>query len=91
MQFALAVVHEIVKFVGLLYIGQALVRLVSFGRSATNPVYHFLRFLTSPVERMVRVVTPATVLDRHVPLVSFLLVFWLWLVLIWVRQAQGAG
>lgn len=91
MQFALAVVHEIVKFVGLLYIGQGLVRVLCFGRHATNPVYNFLRFLTSPVERVVRAISPRSVLDRHIPLASFLVMFWIWLALIWVRLGQGAG
>ena len=33
-----------------------------------------------------RRITPKAVVDKHVPLVSFLLVFWIWVVLIFVRR-----
>lgn len=85
MQFALALVHELVKFAGILLIGQLLVYALSFGRHENNPVYRLFRFLTSPVVRAVRLVTPAKVADRHVPVVSFLLLFWVWALLIFVR------
>lgn len=92
MQFTLAVVHELVKFAGLLLIAQGLVRVLSFGRHEANVVYRALRFLTSPVVRFGRMVTPRIVVERHVPLATFLLLFWAWIVLIFVRReflAQG--
>lgn len=82
----LALVHELTKLVGMLYIGQGAVYLLSFGRHEANPVYRLLRFLTSPVTWLVRRLTPAFVVDRHVPLVAFLLLFWIWLALIFVRR-----
>ncbi len=85
MLFALALVHELVKFVGLLLLGRFLVYTMSFGRHERNPVYQFFRFITSPVVWMVRRITPARVADQHVPLVAFLLAFWVWLALIYVR------
>ena len=85
MQFVLALVHEVVKFVGLLLLGQLLVYALSFGRHDSNPIYRLFRFLTSPVVRAVRWITPAKVADRHVPVVSFLLLFWVWALLIFVR------
>ena len=86
MQFFLALLHELTKYVGLLFIGQFLVFVLSFGRHEGNPVYRFFRFLTSPINRVVRRITPKAVVDKHVPLVSFLLVFWIWVVLIFVRR-----
>ena len=91
MQFGLALVHELVKFAGLLLVGQFLVYAMSFGRHETNPVYRMMRFLTSPVVGAVRRVTPAKVADRHVPVVSFLLLFWLWALLIFVRHDLMMG
>lgn len=85
MQFALALVHELVKFAGILLIGQFLVYALSFGRHENNPVYRLFRFLTSPLVAVVRRITPAKVADRHVPVVSFLLLFWVWALLIFVR------
>lgn len=94
MQLFLALLHELVKFAGLLLIGQGLVFVFSFGRHETNPVYRFMRFLTSPVTRFVRRITPALVVDRHIPLVAFFLLFWAWVALIFVRRAlilQGSA
>lgn len=94
MPMLLALLHELVKFAGLLLIAQGLVFVFSFGRHEQNPVYRFLRFLTSPVTRAVRAITPSAVVDRHVPVVAFLLLFWAWIALIFVRRAlilQGAG
>lgn len=87
MQLFLALVHELVKFAGLLLIGQGLVFVFSFGRHDANPVYGLFRFLTSPITRAVRAITPAKVADRHVPVVAFLLLFWMWFALILVRRS----
>lgn len=91
MELSLALTHELVKFIGLLLIGQALVYVLSFGRHEKNPVYGVLRFLTSPVVKLVRRITPAKVADQHVPVVSFFLVFWAWVILIMVRHDLMQG
>lgn len=59
-------------------LGQFVVYAMSFGRHEQNPVYRAMRFLTSPIVKPVRRITPAAVIDKHVPVVSFLLVFWAW-------------
>lgn len=91
MAFALALAHELVKFIGLLLIGQGLVYVMSFGRHDNNPIYRVFRFLTSPVVRGVRLITPTKVADRHVPVVSFFLAFWAWVILIFVRHDLMQG
>lgn len=91
MAFALASVHELVKFIGLLLIGQGLVYAMSFGRHDRNPIYRTFRFLTSPVVWGVRRITPAKVADRHVPVVSFFLMFWVWVALIFIRHSLMQG
>lgn len=72
----LGYVQLLVAFAAMLLIGQGAVYLLSFGKQETNIIYRFFRFLTSPVVRFVRRVTPAKVADRHVPLVAFFLLFW---------------
>jgi hypothetical protein len=91
MTFALAATHELVKFIGLLLIGQGLVYVMSFGRHERNPVYRTFRFLTSPVVWGVRRITPAKVANHHVPVVSFFLMFWVWVALIFVRHDLMQG
>jgi uncharacterized protein YggT (Ycf19 family) len=72
----LNIVYTLAAFVMLLLVGQLLVRVLSFGRHEENAVYRFLRFLVSPVTKVVRRITPARIDDRHVPVVTFFLLFW---------------
>jgi hypothetical protein len=81
MQLLLLYLQTLVMFAGLLLLGQGLVFVLSFGRHETNPVYRLFRFLTSPVVKAARAITPQQVADRHVPLVAFFLLFWIWLAL----------
>jgi hypothetical protein len=88
------VIHELVKFVGLLLVAQVFVFALSFGRHERNVVYRGIRFLTSPATRLVRLITPRIVVDKHIPLVTFLIMFWAWVALIFVRRefvAPGAA
>lgn len=73
-----SVLKGMAEFIALLLMGQGLVYLLSFGRHDTNAVYLMFRFLSSPVVRAVRVITPRRVADRHVPFVGFFLLFWVW-------------
>lgn len=79
------VLKGLVEFAGLLLIGQAAVFLLSFGRHEVNPVYRAMRFLTSPVTRTVRRLSPAFVVDRHVPALALLLLFWIWVFLTFAK------
>ncbi|NBS64604.1 MAG: hypothetical protein EBT33_09685 [Betaproteobacteria bacterium] len=87
------VAKALVEFAGLLLLGQGLVFLLSFGRHESNPIYRFLRFLTGPVVRPVRVITPRFVVDQHVPAIALFILFWAWVALkFWqVVLAHEAG
>lgn len=75
------VLKGLAEFAGLLLMGQGLVYLLSFGRHETNPIYRFMRFLTSPVTRAVRRIAPAFIVDRHIPALSLALLLWIWVAL----------
>ncbi len=81
MKTTLIYVQALVMYAGFLLLGQGLVYLMSFGRHEENAVYRFFRFLTSPIVKPSRAVTPKQVADRHVPVVAFFLLFWIWLAL----------
>jgi hypothetical protein len=57
-----------------------LVGLLSGARREGNVVYRLLKVLTGPFVRGARLVTPRLVIDRHVPLVAFLLLAFGWLI-----------
>ncbi len=81
METALRVFQGMVFYAGVLLAGQGFIYVLSFGRSESNAVYRFMRLLTSPITKVVRLITPKKIADRHVPVVAFFLLFWLWLFL----------
>ena len=85
MEAFLAVVHNMVMLVGILYLCQLLVGVFNWPARENNVVYRLFRFLTSPVTKAVRAITPEKVADKHVPIVAFGLLFWLYLMLIALR------
>ena len=91
MQSLVIVLKGLVEFAGLLLLAQGAVRLLSFGRHEQNLVYQGLRFLTRPVVAAARAVTPAAIVDRHVPAVAFFLLFWCWVALLLLKVQQMAG
>lgn len=60
-------------------LGQWLVGLLAGARRDGNPFYRLLKVLSDPFVRGARFLTPRLVLDRHVPLVAFLLLAFGWL------------
>jgi uncharacterized protein YggT (Ycf19 family) len=79
--FALGLIQTLAFYVGMMLIGQGGVYLLSFGKHETNAVYKLFRLITSPVVNVVRKFTPARVADRHVPVVAFFIMFWIYLAL----------
>jgi hypothetical protein len=79
------VLKGLVEFAALLIVGQGLVFLLSFGRHEQNVVYTFMRFLTSPVVKAARWVSPRVVVDKHVPAVAFFLLFVIWVFLTFMK------
>lgn len=59
-------------------LGQGLVGLLSGARRDRNVVYQLLSMVTRPVVALARAFSPRVVLDRHVPLVAFLMLVLLW-------------
>lgn len=60
-------------------VGQWVVGLLAGAKRDTNFFYQLLGILTRPFMRLARVLSPRVVLDRHVPLVAFLMLGFVWL------------
>lgn len=65
-----------VALMGLL--GRWLLGLLAGERRSSNLFWQALDFLVRPFTSAVRFVTPKLILDRHVPLVTFCLLGWIW-------------
>lgn len=81
----LSVLHNMVMLVGILYISQFLVGILNWPARENNAIYRFFRFLASPITKAVRVLTPDKIADKHVPVVAFFLLFWLYVGLFFAR------
>jgi uncharacterized protein YggT (Ycf19 family) len=73
----LAIAYSMFALIGMVYAAQLIVGIFNWPARHNNPVYRFLGFLTSPVTKVVRAITPAQIADRHVPVVAVFLLFWL--------------
>lgn len=75
---------EIVKLLAeialLCLVGQWVLALLAGRKRDTNPFYQLFQVLTKPLLRSARWISPRVVLDRHLPLVAFLLLFFIWIV-----------
>lgn len=61
-------------------LGQWVLGLLAGAKRESNLVYQLFAVLTKPVIRLARWLAPRVVIDRHVPLVAFLLLLFSWLV-----------
>lgn len=68
-------------------VAQLLVGLFAWGRRRDNPVYQLFALIASPFTRLLRRVTPQRVVDRHIPLATFLLLGFAWLFVVFELRA----
>lgn len=62
------------------FAGQWLLGLLAGRRRDTNLFYRLFKVLTDPFVKGARWITPSVVLDRHLPLVAFLVLAFTWLI-----------
>lgn len=60
--------------------GQGVLAVLAGAKREQNLFYQLLQVLTRPFVRGTRLITPRIVIDRHIPLVAFLLLLSVWLV-----------
>jgi uncharacterized protein YggT (Ycf19 family) len=82
----LSALRALVEVVLLALLGQGAVAMLSGARRQANPIYQLFAVITKPVIRAVRFVTPKLIIDKHVPIVAFFLLFWLWIFLAWAKR-----
>jgi hypothetical protein len=73
------ILKTIAEIALLALVGQWLLGLLAGARRDSNFFYRVLDVMTRPFVRLARLLSPPVVLDRHVPLVAFLLLAFGWL------------
>lgn len=84
--FLVRALRAIVEVAGLALLGQGLLAVLAGKARQQNFVYQLFQVVTRPVIRAVRFITPRFILDRHLPLVSFFVLLWLWIALAFAKR-----
>ncbi len=75
-----SVIKLLAEIALLALLGQAVLGLLAGARREQNLFYQVLQVMTRPFIAGARFIAPKVVIDRHIPLVAFLLLFFAWLV-----------
>lgn len=85
----ISILRTLVEVALLSLLGQGAVGLIAGGARERNPIYRFFCIITRPPIRMVRLVIPRIVIDRHIPFITFFVLFWLWILLAYVKRLNA--
>ncbi|HLP98777.1 MAG TPA: hypothetical protein VK149_10060 [Sideroxyarcus sp.] len=83
--FLVSALKALVEVAGLSMLAQGLIGILSGKAKEDNFVYRLLKVVTAPVYKGIRLVTPKFVVDAHIGLVAFFLLFWVWIALIYAK------
>lgn len=78
MLFLVSVFKLIAEIALLCLVGQWVLGLLAGAGRERNTFYRIFQVLTGPFVRGARIITPRIVLDRHVPIVAFLILVFIW-------------
>ena len=81
-----SIFRTLVEIAGFALLGQGILALLAGKYCENNVFYRVLRIVASPPVRAVRFIAPRFILDAHVPFLTFFLLFWLWIVLAFVKS-----
>ena len=82
----LSALRAVVEVALLALLGQGVLALLAGSGRDSNIVYKLFKTVTAPVLKAVRFITPKVVIDKHLPFVAFFVIFWLWILLAWIKQ-----
>lgn len=83
--FIVSVLKALVE-VGLLsMLAQGIVGFLSGKAKDNNFVYRLLQIITGPIYKVTRKITPKFIPEQHHGMVSFLVLFWVWVALIYAK------
>ena len=84
--FLIGSLRAIVEMLGLCLIGQGFLHLLAGGCRQQNAIYRFFDLLTAPPRKLTARLLPTGTSGKAVGMLTFLLLFILWIGLAWVRK-----
>jgi len=82
----LTIARALVEVAGWFLLAQGALFLLAGSTRNKNIVYQLFVIVTRPVISATRFIAPKVIVDKHIPFVAFFLVFWLWILLAYVKQ-----
>lgn len=91
--FLISAARALVEVAGYALLGQAVLAILAGKARDQNAVYKLMQAVTAPAVKAVRALMPRVVIDRHIPVITFFILFWLWIGLALAKRhvcaAQG--
>lgn len=82
----ISILRALVEVAGFALLGQGVLALLAGQRRHDNLFYKILQVVTRPVTRAVRFIAPRIIIDAHIPVLTFFLLFWLWIALAMAKR-----
>jgi hypothetical protein len=82
----LSILRVLVEVAGFALLGQAALALLAGALRHENPFYKILRTIAQPAVRTTRFLAPCGIADAYIPLLTFILLFSLWLALAYAKR-----
>ncbi len=82
----ISILRALVEVALLVLVGQGVLALLAGSRRHDNVVYKLFVLITGPVLKIVRIISPPQIIDKHLPFVAFFVLFWLWIGLAWLKR-----
>jgi hypothetical protein len=80
-----SILRAMVEIAMLSLLGQGILALLAGNKREANPIYQLFRVLTGPVIRLIGKLAPRQIIARHLPFVTFFVLFWLWILLAYIK------
>lgn len=77
-EMAMRIVKALIEVAGFAYFGLGFIALLAGAKREQNFFYSIFKVITAPITRVVRIVAPPFVPDKHVPFVAFGILLWVW-------------
>jgi hypothetical protein len=77
--------RALVEVAMLCLLGQGLLALLAGNKREGNLIYQLFRVVTRPAIGLIRAIAPRQIIDRHLPFVTFFVLFWLWILLAYIK------
>lgn len=61
------------------FAGQGILYIIAGAKRESNFVFSLLKMITAPMTKVVRIISPRIILDKHIPLATFLLLSMFWI------------